>query len=340
MKSAHCTRARGQLQARTAIALGARGALGATLVGLVIVACGETSSSDPGASPADPGAIDASPGDAASVDGGPAPDAATTSDGTSPEGGRPSVGDKDAKGRTLVWADEFDGASIDRAAWGNEVGVSIRNNELESYTVDAKNQFVDKGDLVIKAIYESGSGAGSYTSASLTTEGHKSLLYGRIEARIKIPGAKGSWPAFWLLPANKAKYDHNPPYNSWWPAGGEIDVLESVSQDPATVYGTAHYLLGGVHQSSGATEVMPAPLAGDYHVFAIEWTATTIDWFVDAKKYHSFDISKAFDGRTPFNDPFYLILNLAVGGSWPEAPSSAQYPCEMRVDWVRVWQAI
>jgi beta-glucanase (GH16 family) len=255
---------------------------------------------------------------------------------------RPALGDLDSKGRKLVWAQEFDGPAIDRSIWGNEIGF-VRNNELQNYTTDAKNQYVDNGDLVIKAIYEGDAGPadggqGSYSSASLTTEGHAQFLYGRIEARIRMPAAKGAWPAFWMLPANKAKYDHLPPYDSWWPAGGEVDIVECVSQLPKRVHGTAHFLKGTQPANSGGTADLTQPVSSDYHVFAIEWTATRIDWFVDDKQYFSFDTSQPIDGRTPFQDPFYLILNLAIGGSWAEPPDSAPYPVQMRVDWVRVWQ--
>jgi len=113
--------------------------------------------------------------------------------------------------------------------------------------------------------------------------------------------------------------------------------MEFVSQDPNTVYGTIHFLRGDAHDSSGGQQVLAEPVAADYHVFAIEWTATQIDWFLDDVSYHSFDISEPIDGRTPFNDSFYVILNYAIGGSWPEDPDPAAYPQTMLVDWIRYW---
>ncbi len=265
-------------------------------------------------------------------DGGDAGDAGAA--GADP--GRPQLGDTDAEGRTLVWAEEFDGPEIDRTVWGNEVG-RIRNQEEQYYTTDPKNQFVENGDLVIRGIRESFEGA-EYTSASLTTEGFHEFLYGKLEGRIKVPGGQGCWPAFWMLPAHKDKYDGYPPYGSWWPAGGEIDVMEFVSQDPATVYGTAHFLQNGDHASSGSHTVLSQPVSQDYHVFSIEWSPDQIAWFVDGEPYHTFDSAGPFDGLTPFNDGMYVILNLAIGGTWPEDPDPAVYPQEMRVDWVRHWE--
>jgi beta-glucanase (GH16 family) len=162
-------------------------------------------------------------------------------------------------------------------------------------------------------------------------------LYGRLEARAKVPGGKGSWPAIWLLPTLKDKYDGLPPYNSWWPGGGEVDIMEFVSQTPKTVYGTAHFLQNGEHAGEGKNTELSVAVAQDYHVFAIEWTATEIRWFVDDIEYHTFASAGPFDGLKPFNDPMYLILNLAIGGTWPEAPDPNVYPQYFRIDWVRYW---
>ncbi len=258
------------------------------------------------------------------------------SGGSAGSAGHPKLGDTDAQGRVLTFADEFDGPEIDRTTWGNEIGM-IRNEEEQYYTDLAQNQFIEQGHLVLRALHESYQG-GSYTSASLTTEGHHSFRYGRIEARMRVPGAKGCWPAFWLLPADKPKYDGKPPYGSWWPAGGEIDVMEFVSQTPKTVYGTAHFLRNNAHDSSGDSTDLAAAVADDFHVFAIDWTPTGLEWFVDDTSYHTFDTSQPIDGLSPFQDSFYFILNLAVGGTWPEDPEPSQYPQDLRIDWVRVWQ--
>jgi beta-glucanase (GH16 family) len=311
--------------------------MGATTRGAAVLLGLVTACADPvrGASGDDAGALDAAAAGDAGHDAG-AGDSDAGRDAGLDAGSRPHLGDVDAKNRALTWADEFDGPQIDRAVWGNEEGM-VRNHERQCYTKDDKNQFIEGGELVIRGIPEGACG-GTFTSASLTTEGHQSFQYGRLEARIRVPSAKGSWPAFWLLPADKAKYAGLPPYNSWWPAGGEIDVMEVVSQKPTTVYGTAHYLQSGAHGSSGASSLLSAPVSATYHVFAIEWTTTKIDWFVDDAKYHSFDTTPSFDGLHPFQDRFYLILNYAIGGDWPEVPDAAQYPDQMRVDWVRYWK--
>jgi beta-glucanase (GH16 family) len=114
-------------------------------------------------------------------------------------------------------------------------------------------------------------------------------------------------------------------------------VMEFVSQSPNTIYGTAHFAVGGAHQSSGGSTNLASPPADAFHVYAVEWTATKIDWFLDTTQYHTYDTTQAIDG-TPFQAPFYLLLNYAIGGAWPEAPVSSEYPCKMLVDWVRVWQ--
>jgi beta-glucanase (GH16 family) len=268
-----------------------------------------------------------SPADAHSV---PGPDASAADTGPA----RPKLGDVDSQGRILTWADEFDGPDIDRTVWGNETGM-VRNNERQCYTTDPKNQFIQGGALIVRGLPESACG-GTFTSASLTTEGKQSFQYGRLEALIKVPAAKGSWPAFWLLPAHKEKY------NPWWPAGGEIDIMEVVSQTPKTVYGTAHFQRGGQHASDGGNLALADDLSAAYHVYAIEWTDTRIDWFIDQSKYHSFDTTGDFDGYHPFQDSFYVILNYAIGGAWPESagevPDPTQYPDQMAVDWVRYWK--
>jgi beta-glucanase (GH16 family) len=212
----------------------------------------------------------------------------------------------------------------------------VRNNEEQYYTDRPENAFIEGGKLVIRAIPEAHRG-GNYTSASLITEDNAYWVYGCIEARIKVPDAPGCWPAFWLLPQDKV-YGNTPPYDSWWPANGEVDIMESVSQTPDKVFGTAHFLHGDQHHYDVSWHALAEPLAGDYHVFGIQWSETSIEWYVDDIHYHSFDISQPIDGRRPFAETFYIILNLAVGGKWPEDPDPAQYPEEMLVDWVRVWQ--
>ncbi len=284
---------------------------------------------DAGASDAEEALPDADRPDAASAADAAAagPDASSAPD-TGPA--IPRLGDDDGEGRKLVWSDEFDAAEIDRTVWGNETGM-VRNQEEQCYTTDAKNQYLEGGHLVLRGIHESACG-GNYTSASLTTEKKQSFQYGKLEARILVPRPKGSWPAFWLLPWNKASY------NPWWPAGGEIDVMEYVSQDPKTVYGTAHYQKSGKHGSSGGKKALASPVADDFHVFSIVWSATQLEWFVDGVKLHTFDTTLDLDGLHPFQDSFYVILNYAIGGTWPEDPDPAQYPGEMRVDWIRYWK--
>ena len=235
--------------------------------------------------------------------------------------------------RTLVWSDEFNTASGTQpnpADWGYEIGY-IRNNELQYYTNSANNAYMDgSGNLVIKAIKDSISYPGyAYTSASINTYGKHSWQYGRIEMRAKLPYGKGIWPAFWGMGDSGS-----------WPACGEIDTMEMIGGGAGydnKAYGTAHWDDGG-HQSSGGSYTLPSGNFSDaYHIFAIEWNATTITWYVDSTAYFSTNISSA--AQSELRQPFDIMLNLAVGGSWPGNPDgSTVFPQYYYIDYVRIYQ--
>jgi beta-glucanase (GH16 family) len=245
-------------------------------------------------------------------------------------------------GYQLVWADEFskdpDGLP-DLTKWSYEVGF-LRNHESQYYTANRlENARVEKGQLIIEVRKESfpnpsgkGPATASYTSAALETIGKASWLYGRIEARAKLPSGKGVWPAIWMLGADvKDK-------GVGWPRCGEIDIMELVGKQPDTIHGTIHYYADGKHLAQGAQLHVDHPEDG-FHVYAAEWSPDHIDLFVDDKKYNTFIVSKADnDGQNPFHKPQYLLLNLALGGDWGGAIDNSIFPQRMILDYVRVYQ--
>jgi beta-glucanase (GH16 family) len=235
---------------------------------------------------------------------------------------------------TQVWADEFDGAagSLPNAAnWKFDVGTDWGNAQLEYDTDRASNASLDgSGHLVITARKEAFQGR-QYTSARITTEGKQSFQYGKIEARMKLPSGRGLWPAFWLLGTDLPAVG--------WPQAGEIDVMEYRGQEPSTVIGTIH----GPGYSAGSAVTKSKTLTAtrfdnSFHVFTVEWSAERIDFFVDGLLYHA--IPKAqVPGPWVFDKPFYIILNVAVGGNFVGAPDIfTPFPQTMVVDWVRVYQ--
>jgi beta-glucanase (GH16 family) len=238
----------------------------------------------------------------------------------------------------LTWQDEFDGpagGAVDPNHWTNEVGGGgWGNNELEYYTAGAHNASLDgAGHLVIEARRES-TGGNAYTSARLKTAGHFAQAYGRFEARIKAPTGSGIWPAFWMLGDNIGTVG--------WPTSGEIDVMEIVGPKPSTVYGTGHAGGSGGHWSGGGSFTLSSGVfSDDYHVFAAEWTPDAIRWYVDGALYYTLNKSSLAAGQAwNFDHPFFLLLNVAVGGNWPGAPAAdAVFPQRMYVDYVRVYRA-
>ena len=233
----------------------------------------------------------------------------------------------------LAWSDEFTSPQIDQTTWTFETGGNgWGNEELQFYTARDTNAFIQDGKLIIQALKENYSGK-NYTSARLITKDKKSFKYGKIEARIKLPYGQGLWPAFWMLGQN---------YNSvGWPACGEIDIMEliggAVNRDN-TVYGTLHWDNNGQYASYGGSNKLSSGIfADDFHLFTIEWTPKLIKWFVDNKQYHVTDISPS--GLSEFQQQYFIILNVAVGGTWPGSPDNTTvFPQRMEIDYVRVFQ--
>jgi beta-glucanase (GH16 family) len=241
---------------------------------------------------------------------------------------------------SLVWREEFDGDSLDPRTWffetgdGSEYGIpGWGNNELQYYLPD--NAQVEEGLLKITA-REQALGAFKYTSARINTRDRLAFRYGRIEARMRLPGGQGLWPAFWMLAQDS-------PYGTW-AATGEIDIMEAVNLGGAggnLVYGTIHY--GGEfpnNLSTGQSYLVPSSARDEFHTYAIEWDAGEIRWYVDDVLYAMQNnwSSTGGDFPAPFDQPFYIIFNVAVGGNFPGSPNaSTVFPVTMEVDWVRVY---
>ena len=229
-----------------------------------------------------------------------------------------------------VWADEFNGPSIDRRNWTYDLGGNgWGNNELEFYTDRPANSYIANGCLVIEARKET-YGNRNFTSARLKTQGLRSWTYGRIEARINVPAGQGVWPAFWLLGTNFP--------SAGWPFCGEIDVMEHVAPIGAnTLRGSAHGP-GYSGPQSIHGDATAAKLTGQFHIYAVEWEPREIRWYIDGRKYFTVT-PQTVKGKWAFNQPFFIILNLAIGGAWPGPPDrTTPFPVRMLVDYVRVYQ--
>lgn len=234
---------------------------------------------------------------------------------------------------TLVFSDEFDQAGPpDPTKWGYELG-HIRNEEAQFYTSRPENVRVAGGNLVIEARKEDDQGY-RYTSASLNTRDTFELLYGRVEVRAKIPTGVGAWPAIWMLGVNRDQVG--------WPKCGEIDIMENVGFDPKTIHGTIHTdaynHLRGTQKT--ATVALDAPWE-DFHVYAMDWSADRIEVSIDGRVYFTFKNDGAASTPTwPFDKPQYLLLNLAIGGSWggQKGIDAAGFPKQYLIDYVRIYQ--
>jgi beta-glucanase (GH16 family) len=236
----------------------------------------------------------------------------------------------DSQGWNLVWSDEFDGTKIDPKDWvfdkGGNRGV---NQEMEYYTDRPENARIENGLLVIEARQEQYDRF-NYTSARINTRGLREFQYGRIEARMKLPYGQGIWPAFWMLGSNAS-----------WPLGGEIDIMEYIGKTPDTVYQTVHGPGYSGAKGIGSHFILTADsLKNDFHIYTIEWTKNEIHWYVDNQEVFKVTLDQIPAGRRwVFDHPFFIILNLAVGGSWPGyADDTTVFPQQLKVDYVRVYQ--
>ena len=271
-------------------------------------------------------------------------------------------------GWTLVWSDEFEGTTLDRSRWEPQLGNGFHdhrsgqwvpgwgNDELQSYTDNPRNLFLQDSCLVIRACRETAPDGCAYTSARIRTRSLDgdalfSQAYGRFECRARMTAGQGIWPAFWLLPTEE-RY-------GGWAASGEIDVMEVVGARPHEVLGSIHFGSGWPHRDH-RTVIHPFGEGGSaesFHVYAVEWDPGVIRWLVDGNVYAEQRFWWSCSDRdqaggqlpqsaanlnpwpAPFDRPFHLLLNLAIGGGLPGAPdASTPFPAEFVIDYVRVYQ--
>ncbi|MDQ1294126.1 MAG: hypothetical protein QG608_2009 [Actinomycetota bacterium] len=256
-----------------------------------------------------------------------------------------SPGESNAAAASTVWADEFDGpagSAPDSKKWRSEVkGDGFGNNELQYYTGSTDNIALDgQGNLVITAKKGNPSGLQcwngpcQYTSGKLTTASTFTRTYGHFEARIKIPRGQGIWPAFWML--------GNDIGSAGWPKSGEIDIMENVGKEPGKVHGSLHGpgYSGGNPLTGTYTLPQGKALADDFHVYSVDWSPGLVVWKIDGTEYSRKTTADAGSNKWVFDHPFFMMLNLAVGGNWPGSPdASTTFPQRMVIDYVRVTDA-
>ena len=264
-------------------------------------------------------------------------------------GGDKPTSFRTVKGWELVWSDEFDGAALDPSKWTIQTGDGTAegipgwgNNELQSY--QAANVAISGGNLVITAREESTDDGHAYTSGRINTSGKLDITYGRVEASIHAPSGQGLWSAFWMLPTDAA-------YGTW-AASGEIDIMEVFSRDPGPFAQAAlHYGMAWPLNTLSYAKYLGVDPADGFHVYALEWDEQEIRWFVDGVHFHTVQRSTYWtyykdeatnahisgSDSAPFDQPFHLLVNLAVGGNLPGPPDPAVLPAELRVDYVRVY---
>jgi beta-glucanase (GH16 family) len=236
-------------------------------------------------------------------------------------------------GYTLKWSDEFNGNQINPNNWTFETGNNNGwgNAELENYTSSTNNAFVSQGNLIIEARQEPSSGF-AYTSARMKTQGNQSFTYGRVDIRAKLPKGQGMWPALWLLGNNIN--------SAGWPTCGEIDMMELLGQAPNKVYGTIHWGANFAnHQSIGTNYILGSgSFDQQFHVYSLIWRQDSINMKIDDQQFFGASRNEV-SSPYPFDNPFFFIFNIAVGGNWPGSPDATTvFPQRMIVDYVRVFQ--
>lgn len=240
--------------------------------------------------------------------------------------------EKTEKDYQLVWQDEFDySGKPDPAKWAYELGL-IRNQEAQYYTDSQKNAKVENGFLILEARKEQIADA-SYTSASITTRDIAEWTYGKIEVSAKLPKGRGMWPAIWMLGKNIDQVG--------WPQSGEIDIMEHVGFETDTIYGTVHTeAYNHVKGTEKGGSVLIADPYSEFHIYSVEWTPEKIDFLLDGEVYQNFKNEHKTTDEWPFDQPFFLKLNIAVGGTWggQQGIDDSIFPQQMVVDYARVYQ--
>lgn len=247
------------------------------------------------------------------------------------------AGGKDSAGWKLVWSEEFDYNGLpDSTKWSYETGGhGWGNNELQYYTrASLSNAEVNNGTLKIHAIKEKKENR-EYTSARLVTRGKKEFTYGRIEIRAKLPPGRGLWPAIWMLGSNISKVG--------WPMSGEIDIMEHVGYEKDSVLATIH--TDSYNHVKGTQKTRKTFLADPYqsfHTYWIDWTPEHMDFYVDSTLYNHIQNEHKTVKEWPFDAPFFLVLNIAIGGNLggKQGVDTTIFPGTMEVDYVRVYERV
>ncbi|MFK7973029.1 MAG: family 16 glycosylhydrolase [Bacteroidia bacterium] len=235
-------------------------------------------------------------------------------------------------GMTMVWSDEFDGETLDESNWTYEIGNGDNgwgNQELQFYR--RENTFIREGNLVIQARNQVFNGF-NYTSSRIITRGKYDFKFGRVDIRAVLPEGQGIWPALWSLGANFSSVG--------WPSCGEMDIMELVGHEPSKVHATVHFANnGGGHMFRGSDISLTGGkrFSDEFHVFSMQWEEDRVRFYMDDRLYHT--VTKNPNEPYPFNENFFFIFNVAVGGKWPGSPDvSTKFPQQMIVDYIRVFQ--
>ena len=237
-------------------------------------------------------------------------------------------------GKTLVWSDEFNGTELNLNEWSYDVGDGCPNcgwgnNELQYYT-RGDNLSFSGGKMIIEGRKETFSNK-NYTSTRIVTMDKKSFQFGRIDIRAKLPRGQGIWPAFWMLGSNFK--------SAGWPTCGEIDIMEFLGHDENRVHSTIHYKFGNNARNTTASLLNDKALPDEYHVYSLDWQQDKIRMLIDDKLINEFNPASIVGPGHPFNEPFFFIINTAVGGNWPGSPNATTYfPQWLYVDYIRVFQ--
>ncbi len=243
-------------------------------------------------------------------------------------------------GYDLLWNDEFNSSEVNTDIWNYELHEpGWVNAELQEYTDSKENVYIKDGNLVIKAIETEKDGSKYYTSGRMTTQGKQDFLYGKVVIRAKAPEGQGLWPALWMMPTDEELYGQ-------WPKCGEIDIMEVLGNDTKTAYGTVH--CGEPYKQQQSTYILTdGSFSSDFHEYSVEWEPGEMRFYIDGNLYHTvnswFTANEGEDDKpypAPFNQDFYVILNLAIGGTWPGNPDETTNfdTAELLVDYVRVYQ--
>lgn len=242
---------------------------------------------------------------------------------------------------SLLYDDEFSGEKLDTAKWNYEPHEpGWTNSELQEYTESTDNVFIKDGKLVIKALKtQTENGSDYYTSGKVTMQNKCDFTYGKVVVSAKVPEGKGLWPAIWMMPKDETYYGQ-------WPKCGEIDIMEVLGSNVSTAYGTIHY--GEPHaEQQGVYNLSSGTFADSFHEYSVEWEPGEMRFNIDGNLYHTVnDWFSAVEGEddkaypAPFNQPFFVQMNLAVGGTWPGNPDASTdfSKAEFEIDYVRIYQ--